>query len=126
MIFVCFNVTLTNHLLGFIYPNMLQKTRRYLKLYISPPYAFTYFVFFHPSFSSLPTAYILCLFLIPDFVPLLPLLPIFSYSFVIVFVPVTSIMIPPTSSPVHKLAVELLKFPVMCSDIQELAARGTN
>jgi hypothetical protein len=32
LIFFCFNVTLTNLLLGFMYPNMLQKIRRYLKM----------------------------------------------------------------------------------------------
>ena len=69
--------------------------RRYLELYISSPDVFMYFVFFHPSFSSLFSAYIPCLFLLPDFLPLLPLLPLFSYSSVLVFVPLTSIVIPP-------------------------------
>jgi len=57
-----------------------------------------HFKFFHPSFSSLPSAYIPCLFLLPDFLPILPLFPLFSYSSVLVFVPLTSIVISPTPS----------------------------
>jgi hypothetical protein len=67
-----------------------------------------YIVFFHPSLSSLHTAYILYLFLLPNFLPLFPcFLPLFSYSSVLVFVPLTSIVIPQSSAQAGSMVVKV-------------------